>query len=95
MNNTLRPKNRAFSSLIFRELPLVRNFCEPPVPKQTLIERAHVGYRAYKHVANNLVKVKIDGAFKRYTPLAADIVYQPGYFLLVFRMIIENSRKGR
>lgn len=94
MNDTLGPEGLVPSALVFGEYPSLRVFGETPQPKATVAARAILAKEARREMEQHMARLRIKRALKHNVPRAADIVYEVGQKVLVWREKAVNNRIG-
>ena len=94
MNDTLGPEGFVPSSLVFGELPSLRTFVGPVIPRPSLAERAQTAQEARRLMAKHLAQTRVNRALKHNTPNANVRIYQPGDEVLVWREKLVENRIG-
>ena len=94
INDTLGPEGIVPSAFVFGELPSIRAFIGPKVPRAILAERAVSAQEARKLISKHLAQSKIKRAERHRTPTATDHVYYPGDQVLVWMLKQINNRIG-
>jgi len=94
MNNTLGPEGLVPSALVFGEFPSLRMLGEPMNPKATLESRAAVAQSARREMEQQMAQLRIKRGLRHKIPAAADLTYEPGQQVLVWREKIIANRIG-
>ena len=85
MNDTLGPEGLVPSAPVFGEYPKAYTRSKTPPPRSTLVERASIAKSVRKEMEKHMSEMRIKRALKHRPPAAADLVYQPGDSVLIWR----------
>lgn len=94
MKDILEPEGIVPSSLVFGELPRIYTRSEIQNPRDYFGERAKMVHTAGIEMDLIMAKMRTAGALKHAVPASADIVFDHGDQVLVWREKVINHRIG-
>lgn len=94
MNDTLCPEGIIPSALVLREFPLLRSSGDFVIPRPYMAARASATTQACEYMDKNMARLRVQRALRHKVPPAANVSYQYGEQVSVWRERLIAQRIG-